>query len=140
VALIARGSPDERPMLFLAGQAGSLDYRVEVYESLETDGLRRINSVSVPSNCGASIPQIFAADVTGAGTLPEIVLDRLCDPVPVFGVGPRGALTLLDVPIVTESLEIAATRQTPFHSGALAVGTFPTAANPLGQTIVLEIP
>jgi len=45
-----------------------------------------------------------------------------------------------DVPNVVESLEIAATNQTPLHSGAIAVGTFPTSSNPLGETQALESP
>ncbi len=137
VALIARASPDERPMLFLAGQMGSLDYRVQVYEALENDSLTQINQAFVPNNCGASIPQIYAADVIGS-RVPEIVLDRLCDPVPIFRVGRRGALALVDVPNVVESLEVVATDKTSLHSGAIAVGTFPTALNPEGKTIVLE--
>src|SRR6185369_11283257 len=36
VALIERYSPDGRPMLFLAGQQGSADYRVQVYERTPT--------------------------------------------------------------------------------------------------------
>ena len=136
---ITRASPDVRPMLFLAGQAGSADYRVRVYEALGPDSLSLVNSAQAPANCGASIPQIWAADVTGT-RVPEILLDRLCDPVPIFQVGPGGALTLFDLPIVPESLEIVATTQTPGHSGAIAVGTFPTAGNPAGSTLVLEVP
>jgi len=139
LALIARSSPDGRPMLFLAGQVGDLDYRVRVYESMGPDQLGLVNEVLVPNNCGASIPQIFAADVQGS-RVPEIILDRLCDPVPVYEVGQGGAMTLFDMPVIVESLEIVATRQSQGNSGALVLGTFPTSGNPTGATLVLELP
>lgn len=139
VALIDRYSPDNRPMLFLAGQQGSADYRVQVYErtpSMPT--LRLLNNFQVPAACGASIPQIYAADLFGSRT-PEIIVDRLCDPVPILTVGPHGALTLFGTPMITESLEVVATTKTGMHSGAIAVGTFPTTSNPQGHTLVLEL-
>ncbi len=139
VALIGRGAPDGRPMLFLAGQMGSADYRVQVFESIAPNQLGLVNQVQVPANCGASIPQIYAADVQGT-RVPEIIVDRLCDPVPVYEVGVGGILSLFDLPVIAESLEIVATTRTPTHSGALAVGTFPTAGNPAGATLVLELP
>ena len=139
LAVITRLSPDGRPMLFLAGQAGDADYRVGVYESLTPGTLSQINEVMVPAFCGASIPQIFAADLIGS-RVPEIMLDRLCDPVPIYQIGPNGAMALYDAPLITESLEICATTRTAAHSGAVIVGTFPTASNPTGATLVLEQP
>ena len=139
LAVITRTSPDVRPMLFLAGQAGDLDYRVGVYESLTPGTLSPVNEVKVPANCGASIPQIYAADVIGT-RVPEIILDRLCDPVPIYQVGQNGAMALYDAPLITESLEVCATTRTPAHSGAIIVGTFPTGSNPTGATLVLEQP
>lgn len=138
-AVIDRYSPDGRAMFFLAGQAGSADYRVQVYERTSaTTGLTLLNNFQVPALCGASIPQISAADLFGTRR-PEIVVDRLCDPVPVLTVGPGGALTLFDAPLITESLEVVATSQTGAHSGAIAVGTFPTTSNPQGKTLILEL-
>ena len=139
LALIGRTSPDGRPMLFLAGQMGSADYRVQVYEALAGNSLALVNQVQVPASCGASIPQIWAADVQGT-RVPEIILDRLCDPVPVYEVKAGGAMTLFDMPVISESLEIVATTRTPSTSGALVVGCFPSASNPSGATLVLELP
>ena len=139
LAVIARTSPDLRPMLFLAGQQGSLDYRVRVYESLTAGTLSLVNQVQVPNNCGASIPQIWAMDLVGT-RVPEIMLDRLCDPVPIYQVGLNGALQLYDAPLITESLEICAAPRSATHSGAVVVGTFPTGSNPQGSTLVLEQP
>ena len=138
LASIERYSPDGRPMLFLAGQHGSADYRVQVYEMTTDNTLTQVNEVQVPALCGASIPQIYAADLFGTRR-PEIVLDRLCDPVPVYTIGPGGSMTLFDTPMITESLEVIATRKTALHSGALAIGTFPTNSNPLGKTLILEL-
>jgi hypothetical protein len=138
-ALIERYSPDGRPMFFLAGQQGSVDYRVQVYErTTATPMLRLLNNFQIPAACGASIPQICAADLFGSRT-PEIVIDRLCDPVPILTVGAHGALTLFQAPSITESLEVVATSKTGLHSGAIAVGTFPTTSNPQGKTLVLEL-
>jgi hypothetical protein len=139
LSVIGRLSPDGRPMLFLAGQQDSLDYRVRVYESLTPGTLSLVNQVQVPNNCGASIPQIWASDVVGT-RVPEIMLDRLCDPVPIYQVGLNGALQLYDAPIIAESLEICAAPRSATHSGAIAVGTFQTAGNPQGSTLVLEQP
>ena len=139
LATIARPSPDVRPMLFLAGQAGSADYRVRVYESLSNDTLSLVNQVQVPANCGASIPQIWASDLVGT-RVPEIMLDRLCDPVPIFQVGPNGVMTLYDTPLITESLEVCGAPRSATHSGAVVVGTFATSSNPQGNTLVLEQP
>jgi hypothetical protein len=100
--------------------------------------LRLLNNFQVPAACGASIPQIYAADLFGSRT-PEIIVDRLCDPVPILTVGPHGALTLFGTPMITESLEVVATTKTGMHSGAIAVGTFPTTSNPQGHTLVLEL-
>jgi hypothetical protein len=139
VALIERYSPDGRPMLFLAGQQGSADYRVQVYERTPTmPTLRMLNNFQIPALCGASIPQIAAADLFGTRT-PEIIVDRLCDPVPILSVGAHGVLTLFQAPSITESLEVVATNKTGLHSGAIAVGTFPTSSNPQGKTLVLEL-
>lgn len=136
LALIDRNSPDLRPMLFLVGQMNSQDYRVQVFEAAANDDLTQINETLLPALCGASIPQIWATDVLG-NRVPEIIVDRLCDPVPVYTVGAGGALTLFDTPFVTESLEVAATKKTAAHSGALAIGTYPTGVNPQGKTKVL---
>ena len=87
----------------------------------------------------APTPQIWATDVIGS-RVPEIMLDRLCDPVPIYQVGLNGAMQLYDAPLITESLEICATPRTALHSGAVMVGTFPTGSNPLGSTLVLEQP
>jgi hypothetical protein len=139
VALIDRYSPDGRPMLFLAGQQGSADYRVQVYERTQAQPtLRLLNNFSIPATCGASIPQIYAADLFGSRT-PEIIVDRLCDPVPILSVGMHGALTIFQTPIITESLEVVATTKTGLHSGAIAVGTFQTTGNPQGLTQILEL-
>jgi hypothetical protein len=138
-ALIDRFSPDGRPMLLLAGQRDSLDYRVQVYERMAPgEPLGLVNEVEVPSLCGASIPQIDAADLVGT-RVPEVVVDRLCNPVPILSVGAGGALTLLETPMIEESLEVVLTTRTRRHSGAIAIGTFPTAANPEGKTLVLEM-
>jgi hypothetical protein len=139
VSLIDRYSPDGRPMLFLAGEQGSADYRVQVYERTPANPmLRLLNNFQIPAACGASIPQIYAADLFGSRT-PEIVVDRLCDPVPILTVGAHGTLTLFQTPMITESLEVVATSKTGLHSGAIAVGTFPTTPNPQGKTQVLEL-
>jgi len=139
IALLDAVSPDGRPIAFLAGQMGSLDYRVQAFEMLADNSLSLVNDTPVPNNCGASIPQIAAADLLG-GSTPEIMLDRLCGPVPIYTVGAGGALSLFDLPVIPESLEVAGTRKTHSHSGAVVVGTFPTAANPQGATQVLELP
>ena len=139
LAVITRASPDVRPMLFLAGQLGDADYRVRVYESLTPGSLALVNEVQVPANCGASIPQIWAMDLVGT-RVPEIMLDRLCDPVPIYQVGLNGAMQLYDAPLITESLEICAAPRSATHSGAVVVGTFPTGSNPQGSTLVLEQP
>jgi len=139
IALLDAVSPDGRPIAFLAGQMGSLDYRVQAFEMLSDNSLSLVNDTPVPNNCGASIPQIAAADLLG-GSTPEIMLDRLCGPVPIYTVGAGGALSLFDLPVIPESLEVAGTRKTHSHSGAVVVGTFPTAANPQGATQVLELP
>ena len=136
LALIDRGSPDGRAMIFLAGQQGSLDYRVRVYESFQDNQLGLVNEELVPNDCGASIPQIFAQNVVGT-RVPEIMLDRLCGPVPVYEVGNGGVMSLFDSPVIGDSLEIVATRKTPVHSGAIAIGTFPSGGPGSGDTLVL---
>jgi hypothetical protein len=138
LALVDAFSPDDRPIAFLAGQMAALDYRVQSFEMPADNSLAQVNETSVPNNCGASIPQIAAADLWGSPTR-EIVVDRLCDPVPIYSVEQGGALVLRDLPVVTESLEVAGTRRTPAHSGAVVVGTYPTSSNPKGQTLVLEL-
>ena len=70
---------------------------------------------------------------------PEIMLDRLCDPVPIYTIGLGGSMTLFDTPMIVESLEIVATLKAPSHSGAIALGTFPTTSNPLGKSLILEL-
>jgi len=97
-----------------------------------------VSETSVPNNCGASIPQIAVADLMGTRT-PEIVLDRLCDPIPIYTVGQAGTLTLFQTATFPESLEVAATRKARLHSGAIAIGTYPTSGTPAGETIVLEL-
>ena len=139
IALVDAFSPDDRPVAFLVGQMDDLDYRVGSYEMFADNQLSQVNETMVPNNCGASIPQIAAADLFGNSTK-EILVDRLCDPVPIYSVGFGGALALFDVPMIFESLTIAGTRKTPVHSGAIAVGTFPLGPNPQGHTLVLEIP
>jgi hypothetical protein len=138
LVVIDQESPDGAPMLFQAGQRGDLEYRVAVYESLSDNTLTRISTVRVPALCGASIPQIAAADVMGS-EVPEIILDRLCNPVPVYHVGQGGALSLVALPFIEESLEVIATSQTSYSSGAIAIGTFPCCSNPQGYTLVLEM-
>jgi hypothetical protein len=139
LALIDRGSPDGRPMVFLAGQVGSLDYRVRVYESLGGPPLGLVHEELVPNACGASIPQIFAQDVVGS-RVPEIMLDRLCGPVPIYQVGAGATMSLFDQPTTPESLEIVATRKTSVHSGAIAIGRFPASGPASGNTLVLLAP
>ena len=138
LALVDVQTPDGRPIVVLAGQAGNLDYRARSYEMLSDNVLTQTSETLVPNNCGASIPQIAAADLFGTRRQ-EIILDRLCDPVPIYTVGAGGALTLYESPSVVESIEVIATRKTPVHSGAIAVGTVPTSSNPKGKTLVLEL-
>jgi len=137
-ALVDAQTPEGRPILVLAGQAGELDYRARSYEMLSDNVLTQTSETLVPNNCGASIPQIAAADLFGTRRQ-EIILDRLCDPVPIYTVGSGGALTLFETQSIVESLEVIGTRKTPVHSGAIAIGTFPTASNPKGKTLVLEL-
>jgi hypothetical protein len=138
VALVSGVTPEGRPILVLAGQAGESDYRARSYEMLSDNVLTQTSETHVPNNCGASIPQIAAADLFGTKTQ-EIILDRLCDPVPIYTVGPGGALTLYETQSIVESLEVIGTRQTLVHSGAIAIGTYPTSSNPKGKTFVLEL-
>ena len=138
VALVDVQTPEGRPIVVLAGQAGSLDYRARSYEMLSDNVLTQTSETLVPNNCGASIPQIAAADLFGTRRQ-EIILDRLCDPVPIYTVGSGGALTLYESPSVVESIEVIGTRKTPVHSGAIALGTVPTSSNPKGKTPVLEL-
>jgi hypothetical protein len=138
VALVDVQTPEGRPILVLAGQAGSADYRACSYEMLSDNVLTQTSETLVPNNCGASIPQIAAADLFGTRRQ-EIILDRLCDPVPIYTVGSGGALTLYETQSIVESIEVIGTRKTPVHSGAIAIGTFPTSSNPKGKTLVLEL-
>jgi hypothetical protein len=138
LALVDGQTPEHRPILVLAGQAAESDYRARSYEMLSDNVLTQTSETLVPNNCGASIPQIAAADLFGTKTQ-EIILDRLCDPVPIYTVGPGGALTLYETQSIVESLEVIGTRQTPVHSGAIAIGTYPTSSNPKGKTFVLEL-
>src|SRR6266540_2897103 len=138
VALVDVQTPDERPIVVLAGQFGPRDYRARSYEMLSDNVLTQTSETHVPNNCGGSIPQIAAADLFGTRRQ-EIILDRLCDPVPIYTVGSGGALTLYARPSVVESIEVIATRKTPVHSGAIAIGTVPTSSNPKGKTPVLEL-
>jgi hypothetical protein len=138
LALVDVQTPDGRPIVVLAGQVGNLDYRARSYEMLSDNVLTQTSETLVPNNCGASIPQIAAADLFGSRRQ-EIILDRLCDPVPIYTVGPGGALTLSETQTIVESLEVIGTRKTPVHSGAIAIGTFPTSSNPKGKTLVLEL-
>jgi len=59
--------------------------------------------------------------------------------VPIYTVGPGGALTLDETQSIVESLEVIGTRKTPLHSGAIAIGTSPTTSNSKGKTPVLEL-
>ena len=138
LALVDVQTPEGRPILVLAGQAGSLDYRARSYEMLSDNVLTQTSETLVPNNCGASIPQIAAANLFGTRRQ-EIILDRLCDPVPIYTVGSDGALTLYETESIVESIEVIGTRKTPVHSGAIALGTFPTSSNPKGKTPVLEL-
>jgi hypothetical protein len=138
VALVDVQTPDGRPILVLAGQLGSLDYRARSYEMLSDNVLTQTSETLVPNNCGGSIPQIAAADLFGTRRQ-EIVLDRLCDPVPIYTVGSGGALTLYETQSIVESLEVIGTRKTRVHSGAIAIGTSPTTSNLKGKTLVLEL-
>jgi hypothetical protein len=138
VALVDVQTPDGRPIVVLAGQFGPLDYRARSYEMLSDNVLTQTSETLVPNNCGGSIPQIAAADLFGTRRQ-EIILDRLCDPVPIYTVGSGGALTLYESPSVVESIEVIATRKTTVHSGAIAVGTVPNSSNPKGKTLVLEL-
>jgi hypothetical protein len=138
VALVDVQTTEGRPIVVLAGQAGSLDYRARSYEMLSDNVLTQTSETLVPNNCGASIPQIAAADLFGTRRQ-EIILDRLCDPVPIYTVDSGGALTLYETQSIVESLEVIGTRKTPVHSGAIAIGTSPTSSNPKGRTLVLEL-
>jgi FG-GAP-like repeat len=138
LALVDVPTPDEGPILVLAGQADNADYRARSYEMLSDNVLTQTSETRLPTNCGASIPQIAAADLFGTKTQ-EIILDRLCDPVLIYTVGSGGALTLYENQSIVESLEVIGTRKTRVHSGAIAIGTFPTPSNPQGKTLVLEL-
>ena len=138
VALVDVQTPEGRPIVVLAGQAGEQDYRARSYEMLSDNVLTQTSETLVPNNCGASIPQIAAADLFGTRRQ-EIILDRLCDPVPIYTVGSGGALTLYETQSIVESIELIGTRKTPAHSGAIAIGTSPTTSNPKGKTLVLEL-
>ncbi len=138
LALVDVQTPEGRPIVVLAGQFGSLDYRARSYEMLSDNVLTQTSETLVPNNCGASIPQIAAADLFGTRRQ-EIILDRLCDPVPIYTVGSDGALTLYETESIVESIEVIGTRKTPVHSGAIAVGTVPTSSNLKGKTLVLEL-
>jgi hypothetical protein len=137
-ALVDVQTPEGRPIVVLAGQAGSADYRARSYEMLSDNLLTQTSETIVPNNCGFSIPQIAAADLFGTRRQ-EIILDRLCDPVPIYTIGSGGALTLYETQSIVESLEVIGTRKTQVHSGAIAVGTFPTTSNPQGKTLILEL-
>jgi hypothetical protein len=138
LALVDVQTPEGRPIVVLAGQAGNLDYRARSYEMLSDNVLTQTSETHVPNNCGASIPQIAAADLFGTRRQ-EIILDRLCDPVPIYTVGSGGTLTLYETQSIVESLEVIGTRKTSVHSGAIVIGTFPTSSNPKGKTFVLEL-
>ena len=138
VALVDMQTPEGRPIVVLAGQANESDYRARSYEMLSDNVLTQTSETLVPNNCGASIPQIAAADLFGTKTQ-EIILDRLCDPVPIYSVGSGGALTLQETQSIVESIEVIGTRKTPVHSGAIAIATFPTSSTPKGKSLVLEL-
>jgi hypothetical protein len=139
VALVDVQTPEGRPIVVLAGQADNADYRARSYEMLSDNVLTQTSETFLPTNCGASIAQIAAADLFGTRRQ-EIILDRLCDdPVPIYTVGSGGALTLYETQSIVESLEVIGTRKTSVHSGAIALGTFPTSSNPKGKTLVLEL-
>jgi hypothetical protein len=72
--------------------------------------------------------------------VPEILLDRLCGPVPVYQVGAGAAMSLFDQPTTPESIEIVATRKTASHSGAIGIGRFPASGPASGNTLVLLAP
>jgi len=137
VALVDVQTPDGRPIVVLAGQFDVSDYRALSYEMLSDNVLTQTSETFVPNNCGGSTPQIAAADLLGTSTQ-EIILDRLCGPVPIYTVGPGGALTLFEAPSVDESLEIIGTSKTAVHSGAIALGTASSFSNPEAETLVLE--
>ena len=138
LALVDMQTPEGRPIVVLAGQAGNGDYRARSYEMLSDNVLTQTSETRVPNNCLGSIPQIAAADLFGTRRQ-EIILDRLCDPVPIYTVGPRGALTLYETQSIVESVEVIGTRKTPVHSGAIAIGTAVTSSSPKGKTPVLEL-
>jgi hypothetical protein len=138
VALVDVQTPEGRPIVVLAGWFGPFDYRARSYEMLSDNVLTQTSETLPPNNCGGSTPQIVAADLFGTRRQ-EIILDRLCGPVPIYTVGPGGALTLYDSPSVDESIEVIATRKTPLHSGAIAIGTAANSSNPKAKTLVLEL-
>ena len=138
VALVDVQIPEGRAIVVLVGQADNADYRARSYEMRSDNVLTQTSETLVPTNCGASIPQIAAADLFGTRTQ-EIILDRLCDIVLIYTVDSVGALTLYESQSIVESLEVIGTRKTQAHSGAIAIGTFPTSSNPKGKTLVLEL-
>jgi hypothetical protein len=138
LALVDVQTPEGRPIVVLAGWFGPGDYRARSYEMLSDNVLTQTSETLPPNNCGGSTPQIVAADLFGTRRQ-EIILDRLCGPVPIYTVGPRGALTLYASPSVDESIEVIATRKTPVHSGAIAIGTASSSSNPKAKTLVLEL-
>lgn len=137
LAVIDAESPDGYPVLLLAGQDG--EYRIGVYESLAGDSISRIHTVVPPALCGASIPQIATADVIGTPE-PEVLLDRLCGPIPVYHVGKGGVMALVALPFLDGSIEVIGTEQRGGRSGALVIGSSACCSHPNGETVVLEVP
>lgn len=138
-ALVARYSPAGHPLLYLAGQMASADYRLQCFARPPgAPALQLQNETLLPGMCGASIAQVAAADLTGTRT-PELVVDRLCGPVPVYSLGPGGVPVLIDQPFVPESIEVVGLRKTQLHPGVLAIGRSLTQADPLGKTWILQL-
>ncbi len=137
-ALVERYSPTGAPLLYLAGQAGSADYRVQCFaRPAGAPSLQLQNETLLPGLCGASVAQIAAADLTGT-RVPELMVDRICNGVALYSIGAGGVPTLIDQPAVPDAIEVVGTRKTPLHSGVIAVGRALTMADPFGKTWLLQ--
>lgn len=132
-----KDSPDGVPRLFLPGHLSNGRYWLGVVESRSNNSLTAVNAISLHAVCAVSIPQIDVKDIVG-DQVPELIIDRLGGPVPVYDMTAGGQLDLIDEPFVESSIEIVVTNKQAGFSGAIAIGTYPNHSNPDGKTIVLR--
>lgn len=136
--LVERYSPTGAPLVYLAGQMASADYRLQCFaRPAGAPALQLQHETQLPGLCGASIAQIASADLTGTRT-PELLVDRICNGVAVYSLGPGGVPALIDLPSVPEAIEVVGTRKTAQHSGVIAVGRALTTSDPVGKTWLLR--